>query len=203
MTSFITSHPTITVTDWTRAVTLCSNGVTRAGLSGIISIADPPPYDTKRPRDLDRVGVPILALDFRDIEYQFYSGEPAADCPTKDHVSKIISFGRSVQHRPGRLLIHCTAGRSRSTAAAFVILCDRLSTGTEVDALSALLTACERTPLPNTMMVSLADDVLGRGGRMHIVASAQNNEPRDAEADALKPVTGTAILAGIRNGTIK
>lgn len=62
------------------------------------------------------------------------------------------------------LVVHCFAGVSRSTAAAYILACAR-SAGREAELARQLR---ERSPeaTPNALMVSLADDILGRFGAM-------------------------------------
>ena len=74
----------------------------------------------------------------------------------------IIDFGRGAGDR--RMLIHCWAGISRSSAAAYAIACDR-NPGFEGDIADELR---RRAPsvTPNRLMVQLADDLLERNGRM-------------------------------------
>lgn len=134
--------------------------------------------------------------------------------PNPLHVERILKWSRAVLGsnlhalrrkqigQEPRIIVHCTAGRSRSSAAAFIILCDQLGPGHEEEAMRQLLTACERTPLPNTLLVNHADKILERNGAMLRVAEKQNDEPQDCEADSNKPVTGTALLAGIRKGIL-
>jgi predicted protein tyrosine phosphatase len=62
-------------------------------------------------------------------------------------------------------VIHCWAGISRSTAAAFVTLC-ALNPHAPEDSIARLLRASSPSASPNRRLVSLADDALGRAGRM-------------------------------------
>lgn len=107
----------------------------------------------------DLVRARHLHLAFHDIV------EPTPDLipPDDDVMRAILEFGRaSVAERP--LLIHCWAGISRSSAAAYVIACDRNS-GHE-NAIAQELR--RRSPLvtPNSLMVQIADLLLERKGRM-------------------------------------
>ncbi|MCI3134932.1 tyrosine phosphatase family protein [Phenylobacterium aquaticum] len=63
------------------------------------------------------------------------------------------------------MLIHCWAGISRSTASAFVIACERSPDADEMDIAMALRAAAVHAS-PNRRIVALADDVMGRRGRM-------------------------------------
>ena len=64
-----------------------------------------------------------------------------------------------------RILMHCFAGISRSTAAAFVALC-ALSPHLHEDSIARALRQSSDTAVPNRLFVSLAYDVLRRDGRM-------------------------------------
>ena len=63
------------------------------------------------------------------------------------------------------MVIHCYAGISRSTAAAFVAVCVLNPAGTEA-AIARALRRASPTATPNIRIVALADDVLGRRGHM-------------------------------------
>jgi predicted protein tyrosine phosphatase len=63
------------------------------------------------------------------------------------------------------MLIHCWAGISRSTAAAYTALC-LFRPGAAEEELAFELRAASPSATPNKLIVSLADDVLGRNGRM-------------------------------------
>lgn len=67
--------------------------------------------------------------------------------------------------RSGALVVHCYAGISRSTAAAFVMLC-ALNPKVDEIAIAKYLRSCSPTAAPNRLIVSLGDEVLGRNGRM-------------------------------------
>jgi predicted protein tyrosine phosphatase len=83
--------------------------------------------------------------------------------PNNEMVKAILDFGNSwTDARP--MLIHCWAGISRSSAAAFLMACDRNS-GYEHD-IAGELRRLAPFATPNRLMVTLADDLLGRRGRM-------------------------------------
>lgn len=84
--------------------------------------------------------------------------------PGPDHAAQIIDFA-SHWDAQAPMVIHCWAGVSRSTAAAFITLCVRNSGSPEV-ALAAVLRDAAPFARPNIRLVSAADGVLGRGGRM-------------------------------------
>ena len=88
-----------------------------------------------------------------------------SDCaPCAKHVDDLIQFGRKWTGE-SPMIVHCWAGVSRSTAAAYALLCDRFRTGTELQIAKALRNRAPHAS-PNPLIVSLADAALGRGGRM-------------------------------------
>ncbi len=90
--------------------------------------------------------------------------------PNKQHVRRIIEFGQSWTQE-GPLLINCRAGRSRSAAAAFIILC-LLNPETPEDVIASKLRAVSASAKPNTLLIELADKLLQRDGRMIEAISA-------------------------------
>lgn len=84
--------------------------------------------------------------------------------PDETVVGRILAFGRTWDERQP-MLIHCWAGISRSTAAAFVLACERSPTGKERAIAGALRRAAPHA-FPNRGIVALADDLMGRDGRM-------------------------------------
>lgn len=84
--------------------------------------------------------------------------------PSEDHVAELIQFAEGWDQK-APLLIHCWAGISRSTAGAFVVLC-ALNPRADEHSLARALRRASPTAYPNRRIVALADDVLGRGGRM-------------------------------------
>ena len=84
--------------------------------------------------------------------------------PAEAHVERLLGFV-TAWNRRSPLLIHCYAGVSRSTAAAYVAFC-ALSPGLGEDDIAFRLRAASPTATPNPRLVGLADTALGRGGRM-------------------------------------
>jgi predicted protein tyrosine phosphatase len=83
--------------------------------------------------------------------------------PCETHVAELITFARDWD-RQAPLLIHCWAGISRSTAAAFISLCALNPEGSELELARALRRASP-TAYPNRLLVALADEILTRDGR--------------------------------------
>lgn len=92
--------------------------------------------------------------------------DPAAGThpPAADHIERLLAFTREWP-ADAPLLIHCWAGISRSMASAFAVLCDRLGRDREIAIARAMR---RRAPhaAPNRLLVSHADSLLNREGRM-------------------------------------
>jgi predicted protein tyrosine phosphatase len=84
--------------------------------------------------------------------------------PNETHIAALIAFARTWD-RQGPLVVHCWAGISRSTAAAFISLCTLNEPGHERRFAQALR-AASPTATPNALMVEIADDLLNAKGRM-------------------------------------
>ena len=101
-----------------------------------------------------------LKLGLNDVAEIGLSDSP----PGANHVDRIIEFGRSWDAK-SPMLVHCWAGVSRSTAAAFILLCDRTEPGFEREIANGLRFRAPHA-YPNPLMVRLADKALKRDGRM-------------------------------------
>lgn len=101
-----------------------------------------------------------LKLDMHDIT------EPAfgSTTPATEHVLKLLAFVQGWD-QSAPLLIHCFAGLSRSTAAAFITLC-ALNPQTPEEIIALALRRSSETAVPNRLFVRLADGALQRQGRM-------------------------------------
>ncbi len=84
--------------------------------------------------------------------------------PEATHIDELLAFGRGWD-RDAPMLIHCWAGISRSTAAAYILACDRFGPGRE-GLLAKRLRAASPTATPNRLMIELADAALRRDGAM-------------------------------------
>lgn len=94
--------------------------------------------------------------------------EPGQVLPAEDHIDTLLRFaGDWHANHASRspLVIHCYAGVSRSTAAAFITAC-ALDPARDERALASILRERSPTATPNRRLVELADDRLRRGGRM-------------------------------------
>ena len=84
--------------------------------------------------------------------------------PDAGHVAQLLDFAAAWDRR-GPMVIHCWAGISRSTAAAFIVLC-ALNPRTPEAAVAQLMRSASPTAYPNRLMIRLGDAALGRAGRM-------------------------------------
>jgi predicted protein tyrosine phosphatase len=90
--------------------------------------------------------------------------------PAEEHVAQVIAFVRGWD-RVAPLVIHCYAGVSRSTAAAYIAACVLDEQRSELSIAHELR---ERSPTatPNALLVEVADRMLKREGRMVAAVAA-------------------------------
>ena len=84
--------------------------------------------------------------------------------PERRHLDLLHAFVERWDRREP-MLIHCYAGVSRSSASAFIAVC-QLSPHRSEQEVARALRAASPTATPNLRFVALADEKLGRGGRM-------------------------------------
>lgn len=119
------------------------------------------------------VDLPRLTLRFHDIS------EPREGlaAPSRAMVAELLDFG-AAWREPDPLLVHCWMGISRSTAAALVLACAARPARDEAE-IARTLREASPTATPNPRIVALADDLLGRQGRL-IAAAALIGRGADA-----------------------
>ena len=123
----------------------------------VISLLDPGwPFPELGPRYADR----HLRLGFHDIQ----NPQEHYVMPCADHISELLGFVKGWD-RSEPLLIHCRAGISRSPAAAYIAACAN-DPGADERELAATLRRVAPLARPNQTLIGLADNALGRGGRM-------------------------------------
>lgn len=101
-----------------------------------------------------------LFLGMNDI----VSAMPGFEMGSKGQVMKLIEFVRNWD-RAAPMVVHCWAGVSRSTASAYIAACT-LRPDLSEDLLATGLRQASPSATPNQRLVALADDILGREGRM-------------------------------------
>ncbi len=101
-----------------------------------------------------------LLLDMDDIVAEMDGYVP----PNEQHVGKLIDFV-TAWDRSAPIVVHCYAGISRSTAGAFITAC-ALNPKRDEAVIAQAIRSFSPTAQPNIRLVSLADAILGRRGRM-------------------------------------
>jgi predicted protein tyrosine phosphatase len=151
------TFPEVIVASRTEAGELMMSTRTGPAIKHVISIGDPgepPPAGyAERP---SRLRLIFYDVD-EDTDFEFG--------PERHHVQAIISFARRIASAEGQLLVHCSAGVSRSAAAALTVYATWLGAGRENEAVEAMFRAAPGA-LPNLRLVGLADELLGRGGAL-------------------------------------
>ncbi len=146
-------------------LSLLNDAVRRHGPSHVVTLLGPT-MDMQTPDGIaaDR----YLRLNLHDIE------EPQAEmiAPARDHIVGLLTFADTWDCK-APMIVHCWAGISRSTAAAYIVACSR-NEGAEYDIAESMRLRAPHAN-PNKLMVRLADAYLGRGGRM--VAAVQAMKP--------------------------
>jgi len=84
--------------------------------------------------------------------------------PAQVHVEQLLTFARAWD-RSQPMVIHCWAGISRSTAAAYISAC-MFDPSRGEDEIALVLRRASPSATPNARLVAIADDILGRNGRM-------------------------------------
>ncbi len=96
---------------------------------------------------------------------------PGMVAPGPEHITQLIAFIEAWQeavtngHAEPRMVVHCRMGISRSGAAAFIALCMLSEPGQE-EVIAADMRRRGAHIQPNILMVEIADELLGREGRM-------------------------------------
>ena len=131
-----------------------------AGVTHVLSILDP---GTPDPGELGTFpGHDRLTLRFHDIL------APALGlvAPEQKDIETLLGFGRRIAgDESDHVLIHCHMGVSRSTAAATALLLQAYPE-TDEDAVLAQVLSIRPQAWPNARMIALADELLGRQGRI-------------------------------------
>jgi predicted protein tyrosine phosphatase len=101
--------------------------------------------------------------------------------PSLGHIEQFLDFVRAWD-RGAPLVVHCYAGISRSTASAFAAAC-ALNPHRDEALIARQIRKASASAYPNRRIVALADQALGRDGRML------------RALDEIGP--GTAVLEGV------
>ncbi|MBV8473901.1 MAG: tyrosine phosphatase family protein [Hyphomicrobiales bacterium] len=139
------------------SLALIGETVERTGARSLVTLLNP---DTPVVRPSGIAPERHLYISVADIIEE----SPGHVLPAHSHVGELLEFA-AAWDREAPLLIHCFAGVSRSTAAAYICACALAPERDEAEIAQALR-AASPTATPNARLVALADAALGREGRM-------------------------------------
>jgi predicted protein tyrosine phosphatase len=112
----------------------------------------------ERPRHISPENHLVLPMDDITAPMDGYTA------PAEEHVERLIDFvGKWDRAAP--MVVHCYAGISRSTAGAYVAAC-ALNPARDEQQIAWEIRRASRTAYPNPRIVSIADRLLKRNGRM-------------------------------------
>jgi predicted protein tyrosine phosphatase len=112
----------------------------------------------ERPRQIAPENHLVLAVDDIAMPMEGYT------VPAQEHVERLIDFVGQWD-RAAPMVVHCWAGISRSTAGAYVAAC-ALNPDRDEQQIAWDIRRASRTAQPNVAIVSIADRLLKRQGRM-------------------------------------
>ena len=145
------------------SLTICGldelHGHAGAGFTHVLSILDP---DWPRPSAFDAYPVHRrLQLRFHDV---IDDPDPEGqEPPALAHVQRLLDFGRTFE--AARLLVHCHAGISRSTAASILLLA-QAEPARGADDIVAQIVEIRPKAWPNLLMIEMGDTLLDRKGAL-------------------------------------
>lgn len=125
--------------------------------SRIVSLRSP---DAERIEEHGLAEGHVLHLAFNDVA----EDRPGLVSPTRDHVEALLAFAQAWD-RTAPLLIQCYAGISRSTAAALIVAAALEPRRGERE-LAQTVRRLSPEATPNPLLIHIADEVLGRRGRL-------------------------------------
>ena len=117
--------------------------------------------------DEDRIERPSAVVEENHLWLRLHDISSPLDgyiMPDEEHVADLLKFVRRWDRR-APLVVHCYAGISRSTASAYATVC-ALNPHRDEGSIAHALRRASPTATPNIRIVSLADRMLGRDGRM-------------------------------------
>ena len=124
----------------------------------------------QRPTHIIEANHLILPMD------DIVSPQDGYTVPAEEHVHRLVKFVKGWD-RSTPMVVHCFAGISRSTGAAFVAAC-ALNPERDEEEIARAIRKGSRTAQPNSRIVSIADRLLRRDGRMiRAVESIGPGEP--------------------------
>ena len=131
-----------------------------------------------------------LKLTLHDID----DAQPDLIAPGERHVTELLAFA-ATWDKCDPLLVHCWAGISRSTAAAYIVLCKNSAPGAEHDIARAMRLRAPHAA-PNRLLVRHADALLDRDGRMIAAVEAMGPAREAWEGELFELPLDLALLLG-------
>jgi predicted protein tyrosine phosphatase len=101
-------------------------------------------------------------IEFFDDEVVNDTNDPYMVLPYPEAIKRVLEFTKSLTPHD-RLLVHCHAGISRSTAMAMAILCQH---GLPPEDACSHIFKIRPESDPNTLVLQLADEILGLHGEL-------------------------------------
>ena len=137
------------------------DGLTMRGVTDVLTILDPDMPDPQAFAAWPAHRRTILRFN-DEIEPR-----PGIVLPTSEDVAAILAYGRALAGHPGEkhVLVHCHMGMSRSTAAMATLLA-QAEPQTDADAIFERILSIRPRTWPNSLMVRMADEALGRDGSL-------------------------------------
>jgi predicted protein tyrosine phosphatase len=158
---------------------LCEHG--SSGVTHVISILDP-----AHPDPGDFAAYPAhdrIVWRFDDVIEQVEH----AVVPGVEQVAAVLETGRRLLAEPvGRLLIHCHAGVSRSTATAAILMAQN-APGREEEIFAEIARIRPRS-WPNSRMIAIADGMLGYGGALVEALKAHHRRIAERHPDLAREI---------------
>lgn len=122
--------------------------------------------DLKMPRAFNKDNWLFLEMD--DVIH-----ETAEFAPTREQVAQILDWGRNLP-QDAKVVVHCWAGVSRSTAAALALKVQELGVD-RIDEAVKWLVDMRPIACPNPVITQFADELLNANGKLHEAAEEVAN----------------------------
>ncbi len=135
-----------------------------ANLTDMVSIGDPDTHPELCPPQPPPDFAPFPTTRIHRFEFQDI-GHIAPTSPTAEHVKRLIEIADAMiaAKEDIRVLFHCQAGISRSTAAAFIFL---VRAGLSYQDAYDYILQRRGILMPNAIMIKHADILMNQGGKM-------------------------------------
>lgn len=165
-------HPAILVLGYSEASMLLRTRATEIGALISIRGQREPPLHHSIPNCLeltfDDIDFPTDPLARAQIELRWKLDAENGithSPPTRDHAAAIIDFAQRHAELSGAMLCQCSAGISRSPAAALLCLATWTAPGDEAQCIQ-ILRQIRPAATPNRVLLRFGDELLGRSGEL-------------------------------------